>query len=100
MARWGQAPLTPQAIERAASAYRPDLYRQALAGSSTPLPLADRKVEGSPVAIEIETTAGPMRLPAAPFLDGRAFEPDRIVDYVAGFPVTHPTSGSGRHDLL
>jgi len=98
MARWGQAPLTPQGIEHAASAYRPDLYRHALAGSSTPLPLVDRKVEGSATPIGIETTAGPMRLPAAPFLDGRTFEPDRIADYVSGFPVANPSAASGGHD--
>lgn len=100
MARWGQAALTPQGLEAAASAYRPDLYRQALAASSTPLPRADRKVEGSPVPIEIATTAGPMRLRAAPFLDGRVFDCERVADYIAGFPVTNAAIRSSSYDPL
>ena len=99
MARWGQAALTPQGIEAAASAYRPDLYRQALAGSSTPLPRADRKIEGRAVPIEIETTAGPMWLRAAPLLDGRAFDCGRIGDYIAGFPVASAIQHSGDDPL-
>jgi NitT/TauT family transport system ATP-binding protein len=100
MVRWGQASLAPQGIEAAAGAYRPDLYRQALAGSATPLPAADRKLEGSVAPVEIETTSGPMVLRAAPFLDGRAFEPGRIADYIAGFPVASPAIGQVGHDPL
>ncbi len=60
--------------------YRPDLYREAMAGSSEPIPLQDTQVMGTHVS--------PWTLPAAPgvlqmgadlFFDGRIFDPEQSV---------------------
>lgn len=88
LARWRMVDSSPEAEARAAAVFRPDIYRRALADSDTPMPGASMKVEGalaSPLAIGARKgsiTLGPDR-----FFDGRAFDPDRIVDYLAGFDV-------------
>lgn len=72
MIRWGQADLSPQGRMAAASAYRPDIYRLALGAAAVPAE-TDMGIEG---AAEGDR-----------FMDGQVFDPDRIADYVAGFPV-------------
>ncbi|MBT2186148.1 CmpA/NrtA family ABC transporter substrate-binding protein [Sphingobium nicotianae] len=87
LVRWGMVEPSAQAQARAADVFRPDIYRRALADSDAPMPGASMKVEGallSPLAIGApkgSITLGPDR-----FFDGRAFDPDRIEEYVAGFP--------------
>jgi len=71
MVRWGQAGYSVENVERAASGYRPDLYRAALGGDVAPA--EDRRVEGDE--------------PGDRFIDGRVFDPDRIEEYVAGFAI-------------
>ncbi len=86
LVRWRMVEASEDAQTRAANVFRPDLYRRALADSDTPMPGASMKVEGSldaPLAIggrKGAITLGPDR-----FFDGRAFDPDRIGDYIAGF---------------
>ncbi|WP_320196720.1 CmpA/NrtA family ABC transporter substrate-binding protein [Agrobacterium rosae] len=73
MIRWGQAQFTPQAAEAAASAYRSDLYRNALGTSNAPQD-ADTRIEGDRDGDR--------------FMDGNVFDPGAIVDYVNGFAVS------------
>lgn len=86
LVRWGMVTPDRDAMARAAAVFRPDIYRRALAESDTPMPGASMKVEGAvaqPLAIGAKRgaiTLGPDR-----FFDGRAFDPDRIEDYLAGF---------------
>ncbi len=83
MIRWGQASLTPQATEAAASAYRSDLYRNALGANNTP-PEADTRIEGD--------TDGDR------FMDGHVFDPGAIEDYVKGFAVSAGNLDAARTD--
>ena len=94
MVRWGQTTLSEEGEARAAAAYRPDLYRAALAHSGTPIPRLDRKTEGSRTPVKIPTMTGSMTLRPDPFIDGRPFHADRLAEYVAGFPVATPFAGS------
>ncbi|WP_425523361.1 CmpA/NrtA family ABC transporter substrate-binding protein [Agrobacterium rosae] len=73
MIRWGQAQFTPQAAEAAASAYRSDLYRNALGTGNAPQD-ADTRIEGDRDGDR--------------FMDGNVFDPGAIVDYVNGFAVS------------
>ncbi|POO51087.1 CmpA/NrtA family ABC transporter substrate-binding protein [Agrobacterium rosae] len=73
MIRWGQAKFTPQAAEAAASAYRSDLYRNALGAGNAPQD-ADTRIEGDRDGDR--------------FMDGNVFDPGAIVDYVNGFAVS------------
>lgn len=70
MIRWGQVGHGEAGAARAASAYRPDLYRLALGGDAVPAPEATAR----------ERTADR-------FMDGHAFDPAAIAGYVDAFPV-------------
>jgi NitT/TauT family transport system ATP-binding protein len=83
MIRWGQANFTQQAARAAASAYRSDLYRNALGAENTP-PEADMRIEGD--------TDGDR------FMDGHIFDPSEIEDYVKGFPVSAGHPGAANSD--
>ncbi len=84
MVRWGHAPGTEAGFATAADVFRPDVYRSALEGTNAVLPGASAKVEG---AIRFPTGAGTVsgRLILGPdsFFDGRNFDPDRPMDYLA-----------------
>jgi ABC-type nitrate/sulfonate/bicarbonate transport system substrate-binding protein len=75
MIRWGQAPFRREDMAFAASAYRPDLYRLALGDSAAP----------SDGDIRIEGISDGDR-----FMDGHVFDPARLAEYVAAFPVKSP----------
>lgn len=83
--RWRMVEPSEDAQARASAVFRPDIYRRALERSDTPMPGASMKVEGAvatPLAIGApkgSITLGPDR-----FFDGRAFDPDRIEDYLRG----------------
>jgi ABC-type nitrate/sulfonate/bicarbonate transport system substrate-binding protein len=98
MVRWGQSPYSPEGESAAASAYRPDLYRQALAGSGRPIPSLDAKPEGSREPISVPTSQGPLAVAASPFIDGRTFNPPGIADYVGSFDLRSAFGGHGRRD--
>ena len=84
MVRWGHAHGTEEGFSAAAAVFRPDVYRSAFEGTNAVLPGASAKVEG---AIEFPTGAGTVsgRLILGPdsFFDGRKFDPDRPMDYLA-----------------
>ena len=88
MIRWGQADHSARtACTAAASAYRPDLYRAAL--GETPH-RCRMTISGSKAAADGDR-----------FMDGQVFDPARIADYVAGFPVRSalPLSARWRRNL-
>lgn len=84
MVRWGHAPGTEEGFAAAANVFRPDVYRSSFEGTDAVLPGASAKVEG---AIQFPTGAGTVsgRLILGPdsFFDGRKFDPDRPLDYLA-----------------
>lgn len=80
MIRWGQAEYSEAGARAAASAYRPDLYRAALGAANAPAE-ADIRPEG--VA------------PDDRFMDGHVFDPGRIPDYAAAFPVRALAASNG-----
>jgi NitT/TauT family transport system ATP-binding protein len=100
MVRWGQTTLSDEGVARAAAAYRPDLYRAALAHGDTPIPRLDHKMEGSATPVAIPAVSGLVTLPAAPFVDGRTFDADRLAEYIAAFPITTPFAGAPSADPL
>lgn len=72
MIRWGQVNYGPEQVTQAASAYRPDIYRQAL-GLPDGFTADDMRIEGLDSADR--------------FIDGFSFDPHDIADYVARFSV-------------
>lgn len=85
MVRWGQVAHTPENAARAASSYRPDLYRAALAGMNMPVPGASSKIEGALARpTEVGAIGGRLTLGPDGFFDGLQFDPDRLDDYIAG----------------
>jgi ABC-type nitrate/sulfonate/bicarbonate transport system substrate-binding protein len=66
MVRWSAVPHTPEHAQLAASTYRPDIYRAAIAPFGASLPTADRKI-----------------LNASDFFDGVAFDPDDLDGYIS-----------------
>lgn len=84
MARWGHAEADEEGFAASAAVFRPDIYRSAFAGTDAVLPGASAKVEG---AIDTPLGAGSHggRLVLGPdrFFDGRQFDPDAPMDYLA-----------------
>lgn len=86
LVRWGFVAPSPEAEATAAAVFRPDLYRQALAASATPLPGASAKLEGALEApLGVGTVRGRLMLGPDRFFDGRVFDPEAIEAYLASF---------------
>lgn len=73
MVRWGHATRSSTDAETALSCYRPDIYRQAVAGLGLDVPDVDMKMEGGPAG----TVAG-----VGGFFDGQVFDPSALDDYI------------------
>ncbi|SBV33563.1 Nitrate transporter component, nrtA [uncultured Sphingopyxis sp.] len=87
MLRWDGAAFSSADAEVAAGVFRPDIYRAALAGSGAPLPGASSKLEGGLDApIGAGSVQGRLMLGSDRFFDGRAFDPEDIVGYLADLP--------------
>jgi len=84
MIRWGHAPHDEGGFAAAADVFRPDVYRSALENTNAIIPGASAKVEG---AIQQPTGASTVRgrliLGPDRFFDGRKFDPDRPMEYLA-----------------
>jgi ABC-type nitrate/sulfonate/bicarbonate transport system substrate-binding protein len=86
LVRWGFIAASPEAEATAASVFRPDIYRRALAGSATPMPGASAKLEGAlDTPLAVGSVRGRLTLGADRFFDGRVFDPDSVADYLASF---------------
>ncbi|RIY00039.1 ABC transporter substrate-binding protein [Aureimonas flava] len=75
MVRWGQTPFDADAAERAAEAFRPDVYRAALPGRADALP--DARIERAPPG------------------GGPDFDPERIEAYLSAAPMGGGGSPAG-----
>jgi ABC-type nitrate/sulfonate/bicarbonate transport system substrate-binding protein len=88
LVRWKMVEPSADVEAQACAVFRPDIYRRALADSDTPMPGASMKVEGALAApLAIGAQRGSITLGPDRFFDGRAFDPDRIAEYLAGFDV-------------
>ena len=86
MYRWGQIESAVDIQQVASSVYRPDLYRQAAKAVGVPYPTIDRKVEGTHAEPWVLTEASsPIAMGPDRFLDGRVFDPAKLVEYLEGF---------------
>jgi ABC-type nitrate/sulfonate/bicarbonate transport system substrate-binding protein len=86
MVRWGMFEHSPEAAITARKLYRPDIYRQCLAGTDMPLPNASLKVEGGLTEpTDVPTTQGKLTLGPDGFFDGSRFDPDLLVGYLAEY---------------
>lgn len=84
MIRWDSNPFSDAEAATAASVFRPDIYRAALAGTGAPLPGASSKLEGGlGEPIGAGSTQGRLVLGSDRFFDGRAFDPDDIQGYLS-----------------
>lgn len=85
MVRWGEVEHTPERAQAAAMAFRPDIYRAAMAPLRVPVPIDDSKVEGlltAPTAVA--ATQGTVTIGPDGFFDGRTFDPADVDAYIAG----------------
>ncbi|MBL0406945.1 ABC transporter substrate-binding protein [Microvirga aerilata] len=88
MVRWGQVAHDGACLAQVEAAYRPDIYRSALAGSATPVPAIDSKVEGvGSSSTVVPAAGGHLSLGTDAFIDQRAFDPSDIPGYVSGFAI-------------
>lgn len=88
MVRWGQTAFRPEDLDIVRQTFRPDIYRSALAPLGVTLPGANAKIEGSLTsAMPVGATKGVLLLGPDGFFDGRTFDPDHVLDYLAGFNV-------------
>jgi len=88
MIRWGQIDQPLDIRQTAASVYRPDLYRDAARALGVAAPSVDDKTEGSHDAPWSLTGVGaPIAMGPDRFFDGRVFDPNRPIDYLAGFDI-------------
>ena len=84
MVRWGQAPMSAEALRAARQTYRPDIYRAALGPLGVPLPRVSAKVEGAlEREMPVASSSGRLTLGPDGFFDGLAFDPDAVEAYVA-----------------
>lgn len=96
MVRWGQVSASAELEKLAASAFRPGIYREALGGTDTPIPVADAKIEGGfTERTEIEATGGPLLMQPESFIDGQVFDPTDVSGYVSSFTVRAMSGGGG-----
>ena len=88
MVRWGQTDFSGERARVAAAVYRPDIYRQALAGTGADCPTADVKVEGAMAAITpVASQHGTLTIGPDPFFDGLRFDPADITGYLRQMPI-------------
>ena len=88
MYRWGQIG-DPLNIRHAASnIYRPDLYREAAQLAGTSCPLKNEKIEG---CHSEKWVLDGIEMGRDLFFDGSVFDPDAIVNYIAGFKINKLT---------
>ena len=84
MIRWDRTPFSAAEAETAQDVFRPDVYREALAGSAATLPSSSSKLEGAITdALGVGAAQGRLILGSDTFFDRRAFDPEDIPGYLA-----------------
>ena len=88
MYRWGQLEQCINIKEVAETVYRPDIYRQAARELGLAFPAIDYKTEGEHgEAWTLVENGQRFAMGADRFLDGKVFNPGRLMDYMNGFSV-------------
>jgi nitrate/nitrite transport system substrate-binding protein len=90
MYRWGQIE-TPMDIRQVANqVYRPDIYREAVAGMGVPVPNSDMKIEGTHDAPWVlEDASAPIDMGPDRFFNGQTFDPSKIAEYIGSFDISN-----------
>ena len=84
MVRAGHVQKSAEGYAAAQRVFRPDIYRAAFGGTNVPLPGASAKLEGGIMEpTGVGTIQGRLLLGPDRFFDGRAFDPDRLDEYLA-----------------
>jgi NitT/TauT family transport system ATP-binding protein len=83
LVRWGFIAHSDRTQRIASGVFRSDIYRRAIAGGQTALPVASLKVEGSLDALQgVASDRGTLALGPDRFFDGRVFDPMKIGEYL------------------
>jgi nitrate/nitrite transport system substrate-binding protein len=91
MLRWRQLARPVSLVATARAVYRPDLYREAAAELGISAPAIDLKTEGTHrQEWTIPGTAGVLRMGSDAFCDGRTFDPDEVLSYLAASEIGLP----------
>jgi nitrate/nitrite transport system substrate-binding protein len=94
MYRWGQIDEVINIRDTAAAIYRPDIYRQAADRLGEPYPTITHKVEGQHQnSWQLSDATDAIAMGADSFLDGKQYDPQKPVDYLADFEVAHVQVG-------
>lgn len=90
MVRWGHAGADLRDLARAASVFRPDVYRAALGDTDAVIPSASAKVEGAIGApMGAGSVSGRLILGSDRFFDGQRFDPDDVEAYLSAVSQGH-----------
>jgi two-component system, oxyanion-binding sensor len=90
MYRWGQLEDMIDIRRTASRIYRTDLYREAAGELGLPYPGVDWKTEGEhPAPWTLDEASRPMSMGPDLFLDGRVYDPSRLMDYLRTFTVAN-----------
>lgn len=88
MYRWGQLVRPVDIAAAARSVYLCELYRDVAAQMGIDVPAVDAKVEGVHAQPwHLENFSRPIAMGADAFMDGRTFDPERVVEYLASFDI-------------
>lgn len=84
LVRWAMVDPSEEAAQTASGVFRSDIYRRAMAGTTTAMPGASSKVEGALSApLAVGSARGPLTLGPDRFFDGREFDPNHVDAYIA-----------------
>ena len=87
LVRWGMVEHSAAQAAKAGGVFRPDIFRRALEHSDVAMPGASMKLEGAVnLPLPVGSRRGELTLGPDRFFDGRVFDPDRIDEFLAGFP--------------
>lgn len=90
MYRWGQLDRPLDIRKTAAAIYRPDIYRQAAKELGIAVPSIDWKPEGvNKAPWTLKQASAPIPMGPDLFFDGMKYDPNRLMDYLKGFPVAN-----------
>lgn len=87
LVRWDRLEFSAAALAQAQAVFRPDIYRSALAKANAPMPAANSKVEGGvDESAVVGTVSGRLTLSNDLFFDRKAFDPERVEEYLKRLP--------------
>ena len=97
MYRWGQLNECVNIKKVAGEVYRPDIYRQAAGELGLSFPSIDDKTEGEHAEVwTLNENGQRFAMGADRFLDGKLFNPDKMMEYLEGFSVQNMKVSPGK----